>query len=235
MRFDIRTKLAVFLCVSLGTFVAASIPYEVAAVALVAILQLLSGCSPNGKRVVSVGLVALYAVLLLVQLFIMPELPHAVAVSLSIPVVQLRKMVPMAMVLLWIIRTTSVAEIIATMTKAGCPKALVVTFAVTLRYFPQVAEEWVAVREAMKLRRIQVMRGNPIPRLGRKIECHLAPMISAASRTSDELAAAATCRGIDNPAKATCLAYRPLSRRDGVLMAASLAITATAVLVRMWT
>lgn len=234
MRFDIRAKLVVFLCVSVGTFMAASLMYEALAVGLIAGLQLFSGRTPSGKRVVSVGLVSVYLFLLAIQLYIMPELPPVVSMSMSIPVVQIRKMFPMAMVLLWIVRTTSVSEIIATMTRIGCPKALTVTFAVTLRYFPSIVEEWTAVREAMKLRRIQIMRGNPVTRALRKAECHIMPMIAAASRTSDELASAASCRGIDNPAKATCLAYRPLALSDGVLMGTGLVMTVAAAGVRMW-
>lgn len=228
LRFDIRTKAAVFLCVSIGVFAAGSIVFEVFAVLLVALLQLLSGRGANGKRVVSPGFIITYFFLLAAQIYILPELPHALSVSLNIPVVQIRKIFPMAMALLWIFRTTTASETIATMTKMGLPKALTVTFAVTMRYFPSIVEEWTAVREAMKIRSISIMKGNPLTRVARKIECHLVPMLAAASRTSDELASAAACRGIDNPAKATCLAYRPCGVIDNMLIIASALFLASA-------
>lgn len=235
MRFDIRSQLVAFLAVCAGTFVAASVPFEAAMMALVAVLQLLSGRTGYGKRVVSVGLLSTYALLIVMQFAVMPELPHAVSVGLSIPVVQLRKSFPLVMALVWIMRTATPAQIMATLGRMGFPKALTVTFSVTLRYFPSIAEEWSAVCEAMKLRRIQVMRGNPVSRALCKAECYAAPMLAAASRTSDELAAAASCRGVDNPARPTCLAYRAPAARDGVLAAASVAACVAAILVRMWT
>lgn len=235
MKLDVRTKLAVLLCVSVGTFVAASIFYEAFAMILIALLQLASGRSTNGKRVISYGILGVYAFLLVMQFFILPELPHSASVSLSIPVVQLRKAFPIAMVVVWIARTTSVAEIIATLTKLHIPKSVTVTFAVTLRYFPTIAEEWTAVREAMKLRRIQIMRGNPFSRAFKKVACHVLPMVAAASRTSDELAASASCRGIDNPAKATCLAYHPMKKLDWVIVGCALVVSCSSILVRVGT
>ena len=40
--------------------------------------------------------------------------------------------------------------------------------------------------------------------MGRKVECYLVPIMLSATKTAEELSAAATVRGIDNPKKKTC-------------------------------
>ena len=48
------------------------------------------------------------------------------------------------------------------------------------------------IKDAMKLQRIP---------MGRKVECYLVPIMLSATKTAEELSAAATVRGIDNPKK----------------------------------
>lgn len=46
------------------------------------------------------------------------------------------------------------------------------------------------------------------------VECYLVPLFIAASKTADELTAAALTRGIENPTQRTCRGYHQISRID---------------------
>ena len=122
------------------------------------------------------------------------------------------------MVFVLIVRTTKVNEIIATMTKMNVPKSATITFAVTLRYFPVIVEEWTHIREAMKLRPVTTVHKNLIKKLSVKLECYLIPLFIAASKTADELTAAAITRGIENPVQRTCRGYHCFGKIDFLFM-----------------
>lgn len=64
----------------------------------------------------------------------------------------------------------------------------------TLRYFPALKEEFVHINAAMKLQNIS---------WASRLECTVVPLIVSAVNTSDEIAAAAVARGIENPGKKT--------------------------------
>ena len=64
----------------------------------------------------------------------------------------------------------------------------------TLRYFPDLKEEFVHINAAMKLQNIS---------WASRLECTVVPLIVSAVNTSDEIAAAAVARGIENPGKKT--------------------------------
>lgn len=85
---------------------------------------------------------------------------------------------------------------------------------VTLRYFPAIVEEWSHIREAMRLRPIASRQKSIPKKIAVNVECYLVPLFIAASKTADELAAAALTRGIENPTQRTCRGYHQISRID---------------------
>lgn len=87
-----------------------------------------------------------------------------------------------------------------------------------LLYFPAIREEWASIRTAMKIRGIHV-----------SLEHILVPLLMSAVNVSEELSAAALCRGLDNPGAHTSLVQVKFGRCDaavwtttGVLAAAAL-------------
>ena len=138
--------------------------------------------SLSGKGAISTGMVVLYVLFLLLQYFVMPIMPRTLAMVISIFAVQFRKLFPTLMVLILITRTTRVSEIIATMTKRGVPQPLAITLAVTFRYFPAVIEEWHYIRDAMRIRRIENTKLNPIKRIVRTMECYMVPIFVSATQ-----------------------------------------------------
>ena len=83
---------------------------------------------------------------------------------------------------------------IAAMYTLHLPQGFIIAMSTTLRYFPALKEEFVHINAAMKLQNIS---------WASRLECTVVPLIVSAVNTSDEIAAAAVARGIENPGKKT--------------------------------
>lgn len=210
MKLDIRTKIIILLTVSICTFIVNTLWIEVFFMIALSAIQLASG-----KRVFSRWLLSAYVIFFFAQCVILPLMPELLEAILSVIAVQFRTMIPLLMGIFLIVRTTKVNELIATMTKMKTPKPATITLAVTLRYFPAIVEEWSHIREAMRLRPIASAQKNLLKKkIAVSVECYLVPLFIAASKTADELTAAAITRGIENPVQRTCRGYHPFSHID---------------------
>lgn len=227
MQLDIRTKVFILFTTSICVFVANTLYFEILVLIGIGFIQFLS------TKVFNIKIISIYFVLVLLQLFLLPILPETFSMVLSIPVVQFRKVFPGLMALILIIKTTQVSQLIATMTKMKIPKSVTITFAVTLRYFPAIKEEWGHIKDAMKIRKISSNSINPFKNIGQKMECYMVPLLISASKTSDELAAAAVTRGIDNPNQFTCRQYRELAFNDYLIMSVCLIFIVASVLIKL--
>lgn len=224
MRFDIRSELALLCGVNISVFLFNHLLMEAVCIALVFLVQCMSGRKNGAWKMVLV-----YGVFVGVQIYILPLLPGLARAIISVPVVQFRKMFPLLMVFILIIRTTKVSEIIATMERMHVSKAITVSLAVTIRYFPTMFEEWVSIREAMSIRRISAFHVNPVKLVKRIVQYYMVPLLISAAKTIDELSAAAVTRGIDNPGERSCWKYRGMGIADGVLIAVSVCLIIFAV------
>ena len=93
-----------------------------------------------------------------------------------------------------LVSDSSVHRLGAALAKLRLPQTVLVPLTVTLRYFPTLKEEASHIRDAMALREIP---------LRNRAECFAVPLVMSAAQTAEELARAATCRGIENPAPST--------------------------------
>ena len=129
------------------------------------------------------------------QTFVLPASPIAFTALFSVFVNMTRRMLPCLLTGTLLVKKCSVHEFVAALRKMHLPQNLITAMAVTVRYFHAISEEVRHIKDAMKLQRISA---------GRKIECYLVPIMLSATKTAEELSAAATVRGIDNPKKKTC-------------------------------
>ena len=88
-------------------------------------------------------------------------------------------------------------QLICGLQKWHCPKVLIVSVAVILRFFPTIAEEFRSIKNAMLVRGIPLNIKNSILHPAATTEFVLVPLISRLSIVSDELSAAALTRGIE--------------------------------------
>lgn len=94
-------------------------------------------------------------------------------------------------------------RVICALQKLHLPKTLIVGLTVCLRFFPTIAEEFRAIRDAMRIRGIPFNLKNCICHPAATTEFVLVPMISRLSLVADELSSAALTRGIEKNGKRT--------------------------------
>lgn len=224
MKLDIRTYLILTVlsatCASLNT----DIRIEIGIIVVLGVMQLLSG-----KGVFMPKLLVVYGVMVLIQYVLFPHMPEVLVVLLSMLVVNIRSFFPVIMCLVLMYKNTRVSQMAATFTMMGAPKSVTVTVAVAIRYIPTLKEEWLHIRDAMRMRRVTTGIRNPLQKLSCLLECYLAPMFVSCLKTADELSAAAVTRGIDNPAMPTCRNYRAMGTADYLTILCAILVTAFCV------
>lgn len=113
-----------------------------------------------------------------------------------------------------LVANNTVHRIAAALAKLHVPQAVLVPLTVTMRYFPTLGEEAAHVRDAMALRDIP---------LASRLECFVVPLVMSATSTADELSRAATCRGIENPARSTDTERLTMRAGDWVVLGVAVA------------
>lgn len=128
-----------------------------------------------------------------------------------------------------LIATTSPTQLSAALRAWRLPRAISVTLAVMLRFFPVVAAESAAVLDAMRLRGLAGATGlarHPI--LG--MERFTVPMIAASLRASDDLSASAILRGLGSRRTPVSLDPPRFGRPDLLLVLALIVLAAASLL-----
>ena len=137
----------------------------------------------------------------LLLMYVFPQCPVLVNYSL--------RMLPCVLAGLLLLRTSSMQKMIAAMYTLHLPQGFIIAMSTTLRYFPALKEEFVHINAAMKLQNIS---------WASRLECTVVPLIVSAVNTSDEIAAAAVARGIENPGKKTSEITLHMGISDGLIM-----------------
>jgi energy-coupling factor transport system permease protein len=128
-----------------------------------------------------------------------------------------------------LIATTSPTQLSAALRAWRLPRALSVTLAVMLRFFPVVAAESAAVLDAMRLRGLAGATGlarHPIL----SMERFAVPMIAASLRASEDLSASAILRGLGSRRAPVSLDPPRFGQHDLVLALALAGLTAASLL-----
>ncbi len=124
--------------------------------------------------------------------YVFPLRPSWVNMVFPVLINYTLRMMPCILAGLLILRTSSMSRMIAAMRALHLPQGFIIAMSTTFRYFPAIKEEFIHIRAAMKLQNIP---------LASRLECTVVPLMMSAVNTSDEIAAAAVARGIENPCK----------------------------------
>ena len=205
VHLDPRTLLILLVMANIIAFTFSVHWVEFSLIAIIAILQLCCGCVKTAIKWVTA-----FCVLVAVQYFLIPIMPKYLSVVFTILTVYARKIFPCFMLGALIFKTTPVRHFIIALRKWHVPQTLIIPLAITIRYFPAISEERRYIKDAMKLRNIKD--------IGKKMECKIVPLIMSATKTADELSAAAITRGIENPVKKTCVIDLRLHYYDWIAM-----------------
>lgn len=209
---DTRIKLGIYIIVNLLIFELKTILLGGLMFAFVCFLAILMGQGKIVKRYLIT-----YLVLAIIS-YGCVILPAGLMSIISILTLFMRVMLPVMLFATAFIETTTVGELIAAMYAMHMPKAIVITFAMTLRFFPTFKEEIGMVYDAMKLRGLGLSLKNVFKRPGMMFEAVVIPIVTRSMTVAEELSASAVTRGIDNPGKRTTYIRLKTKASDWVLL-----------------
>ena len=189
VKFDLRTKFMLILVVNLFLLLSHSVIFE---------LVLIFGCllliTIDGQAKSAFHFLIVFLIMLGIDQLLTPYINGFFFTLVSFITVALRKFLPCFILGKWILTKTEVSEFVAVMWKLRLPQTAIIPLSVVFRYFPTIEEEWASIRAAMKMRGIHV-----------SLEHIMVPLLMSAVNVSEELSAAALCRGLDSPEPHTSL------------------------------
>jgi energy-coupling factor transport system permease protein len=209
LALDPRVKLLALALINVVIFVSPDLHTEWLCMGVIAILLLLMGC----RRQALFGL-SVYAGMM-GALYLCGLADNMLTAFVSMTVICFRKIMPTVFFASGLIATTKVGELVSAMQSLRIPKAIVIPFTVTLRFFPTAREEFAAIRDAARLRGL---------RFG--VERTLVPMMLRCANIAEELSAASVTRGIERAGKRTSMCELRLGIPDFGVAACFLALTA---------
>ena len=198
--FDPRTKILLLVELDIILFMGQSLVYEICVLLFCASILLIGGQSKSALKF----LIA-FAVFAVIQQLIVPYTSVFFVSLIYFVSVVVRKILPCIMLGKWLLATTEISAFAAAMRKIRLPNDVIVTTSVMFRCFPTIKEEWGAIQAAMKMRGIEFSLRHIITAPAQTMEYLLVPLFISVLNISDELAAAALCRGLDNPGEHTCM------------------------------
>ncbi|MFV0399145.1 MAG: energy-coupling factor transporter transmembrane component T [Oscillospiraceae bacterium] len=212
MILDVRYKMLLLVLVSILPFFVKDLLFGSILFAVVCIISFSMG---QGKATLKyaaayIGVVALQ--------FLAPHFPWVLRSIFLMLALCMRMFLPVLLYARTFAATTAVSEIINGMYAMRMSRALTISLAVALRFFPSVKEELHAIRDAMKLRGLIFSARNLLARPALVFEWVMVPMMMRASTIADELSAASITRGIDNPGARTSFTPLRITARDTVIV-----------------
>ena len=221
MKLDVRTYILLVILSATWSTMNSDIIVELCIMAGLVLLQLFSE-----KGSFMPKLIFIYAVFCIVQYVLFPIIPDGAQMILSMFVVNVRSFFPVVMCIVLLYKNTRVSEMTASFTRMGISRKVTVPVAVAIRYIPSLKEEWLHIRDAMRMRSVTRGINNPFVRLAKRAECYLVPLFISSLQNADDLASAAVTRGIENPDMPTCRNYRPMGIKDYITLLFVFLITA---------
>ena len=207
---DPRAILGVLAAASAVAFMSKSPAVELALVASVALLQALCG-----HVRMALGYLGCYGALWAILTFVFPNVGGIAATMFTISLTFSRKVFLCLMAGSLLVAECSVHRLCAALARLRVPQVVLVPLTVTMRYFPTLADEASHIRDAMRLRDIPASA---------RMECFVVPLVMSATSTADELSRAATCRGIENPARSTDTERLRMRAVDWAVLALAIAV-----------
>lgn len=200
VKFDPRTKLLLLIELDVLLFLGRSLFYETAILLFCAAVTVI-----GGKPKSALKYLAVFGIMVAVQQIADLRTEQFFFFLLHFLCVVVRKILPCLMLGKWLVDTTPVSAYTAAMWKMNLPRSMIITSSVIFRCFPTIREEWDAIRTAMKLRGIGITPKAVLCAPLKTMEYVFVPMFVSVLNISDELAAAACCRGLDDPCRHTCM------------------------------
>lgn len=200
LNFDPRTKILLLIELDIILFMGHSLIYETCVLFFCSLILAIGGQRKSAAKFLTV-----YMVFVVMQWFVDPYVEIFIFSLLHFITVCVRKLLPCIMLGKWLIATTEVSSFVAALWKMKIPRDVIITTSVMFRCFPTIKEEWESIQIAMKMRGIDLNMKRMVTSPVRTMEYLFVPLFISVLNVSDELAAAALCRGLDKPGHHTCM------------------------------
>lgn len=201
---DPRTALILLVTANLVSFTQRSIHIELSFIAFLFGLLYICNCK---KWIVKWS--AVFIIVLLFQYIIFPMSLKVFATSFSILFVYLRKLLPCLIVGTILVKRIKLRYITLALEKWHFPQKIIIPIMILLRYLPTIYQDRMQIKKALTYRNIHGFE---------RLECYFSSIMIGALNISDELAAAAVTRGIENPCPKTCAIDITMKKFDWFLI-----------------
>ena len=209
LRLDPRAKLYLLVLGNLTLFLHVSLTTELLLVSILLSLYFLSGKVKSGVR-----MTAVYAVLVSIDIFVIPIAEGLLLNVLSLVSVGIRMMLPCIISGGYAFSTTTVGEMVCGLRKLRVPETIIIPSVTVIRFFPTIAEDYRQIRNAMALRGITYR--NPMEAL----EYILIPLLMNSNNVAQDLSVAAMTKGISLPGQHTSMIELKMVWQDWFFMLA---------------
>ena len=152
--------------------------------------------------------------------YVFPLCPRLINMVFPVLINYSLRMMPCILAGILLVRNASMQKMVAAMRALHLPQGFITAISTTLRYFPAIREEFGHIRAAAKLQNIP---------LSERLESTVVPIMMSAVSTSDEIAAAAVVRGIENPCRKTSYIRLRITASDWLVMALAALCTAATI------
>lgn len=194
LRLDPRAKLYLLILGNLTLFLHVSLATEIILVALLLSLYFLAGKIKSG-----IHMTAVYAMLVGIDLFVIPIADGILLNTLSLLSVGIRMLLPCVISGGYAFSTTTVGEMVCGLRRLKIPETIIIPSVTVVRFFPTIAEDYRQIRNAMALRGIATK--NPALML----EYILIPLLMNSNNVAQDLSVAAMTKGISLPGQHTSM------------------------------
>lgn len=139
-------------------------------------------------------------------------------------------MFPIALVFVF---TTHPTEFAASLNRIGVPYKIAYAVSLTLRYLPEVKNDFVNIMHAQQARGLDISKNTPLIQRLQNVAKILGPLIFSSLDRADEISNAMTLRGFGRHSSRTWYSAKPLGRNDKLCLTAIAVIVALAI-VKRW-
>jgi len=213
LRLDPRGKLYLLILANLLLFFHVSLKCECILMGIFLTLFFLSGRWKQGLR-----LTATYAILLAMDVWLVPAANGLLLSWVSLLAVGGRMILPCIVTGAYAFGTTSVSEFVCAMRRMRVPESLVIPCMVVIRFFPTIREDFNQIRCAMRLRGIGGGKWGLLLHPMQSLEYILIPLLMNSNNVAQDLSVAALTRGIGLPGEHTSLTQLHFSWVDALVM-----------------
>ncbi|WP_159737816.1 energy-coupling factor transporter transmembrane component T family protein [Vibrio atypicus] len=139
-------------------------------------------------------------------------------------------MFPIALVFVF---TTHPTEFAASLNRIGVPYKIAYAVSLTLRYLPEVKNDFVNIMHSQQARGLDISKNTPLFQRLQNVAKILGPLIFSSLDRAEEISNAMTLRGFGRHKSRTWYSLRPLTRQDKLLLATITLVVIAAITKRL--